>query len=92
MKKLTQQKKDPNQQNLFNPKKPFNYNHMINDIDFAQLKNPVIQVLWEDTADNFTTDKIKSVKHYFQKKYNTTNVNVLTKVKTTISNHLKREQ
>ena len=30
---------------------------------------------------NRNLDKIKSVKYYFQKKYNTTNVNVLTKVK-----------
>ena len=38
-------------------------------------------MIWEDFADNFTQDKLKSVKSYFQKKYNTTNVNVLTKTK-----------
>jgi DNA repair exonuclease SbcCD ATPase subunit len=38
-------------------------------------------VVWEDNNENFTQDKIKSVKHYFQKKYNTTNVNVITKAK-----------
>jgi DNA repair exonuclease SbcCD ATPase subunit len=37
--------------------------------------------VWEDLQENFTQDKMKSVKHYFQKKYNTTNVNVVTKVK-----------
>jgi len=51
------------------------------NVDFSKFENPTIQVTWEDYAENFTTDKIKSVKHYFQKKYNTTNVNVLTKVK-----------
>jgi len=54
---------------------------MIKDLDFSKFENPVIQVTWEDYPENFTTDKIKSVKHYFQKKYKTTNVNVLTKAK-----------
>jgi hypothetical protein len=54
---------------------------MIEDLDFSKYENPAIQVVWEDLQENFTQDKIKSVKHYFQKKYNTTNVNVLTKVK-----------
>ncbi len=66
---------------LFNPPKLFNYNIMIKDLDFSTFENPSIQVVWEDLPENFTQDKIKSVKHYFQKKYNTTNVNVLTKVK-----------
>jgi len=66
---------------LFNPPKLFNYNIMIKDLDFSKFENPTIQVVWEDIQENFTQDKIKSVKHYFQKKYNTTNVNVLTKVK-----------
>ena len=68
---------------LFNPPKHFNYNIMIKDIDFSKFMNPTIQVVWEDFPENFTQDKIKSVKHYFSKKYNTTNVNVLTKAKTT---------
>jgi len=54
---------------------------MTKDLDFSKFENPVIQVTWEDYPENFTTDKIKSVKHYFQKKYKTTNVNVLTKAK-----------
>jgi len=66
---------------LFNPPKPFNYKIMIKDLDFSKFDNPTIQVVWEDQQENFTQDKIKSVKHYFQKKYNTTNVNILTKVK-----------
>jgi len=68
---------------LFNPPKEFNYNIMIKDLDFSLYENPTIQVVWEDLPENFTQDKIKSVKHYFSKKYNTTNVNVLTKAKTT---------
>ena len=66
---------------LFNPPKKFNYNIMIKDLEFSNFENPSIQVVWEDISDNFTQDKIKSVKHYFQKKYNSTNVNVITKVK-----------
>ena len=56
---------------------------MAKEIDFSKFENPYIQVVWEDVNENFTQDKIKGVKHYFQKKYNTTNVNVITKVKTT---------
>jgi DNA repair exonuclease SbcCD ATPase subunit len=67
---------------LFNPTKTFNYKIMIEDLDFSKFENPVIQVVWEDLPENFTQDKIKSVKYYFSKKYNTTNVNVLTKAKT----------
>ena len=54
---------------------------MIEELVQTKLDNPIIQVVWEDLPENFTQDKIKSVKHYFQKKYNTTNVNVVTKVK-----------
>ena len=54
---------------------------MIKDLEFSRFENPSIQVVWEDISENFTQDKIKSVKHYFQKKYGSTNVNVITKVK-----------
>lgn len=81
MRQKKQHRKDPNQQNLFQESKPFNYNIMTKDIDFSKYDNPTIQVVWEDYNENFTQDKIKSVKHYFQKKYNTTNVNVITKAK-----------
>ena len=66
---------------LFNPPKLFNYNIMIKNLDFSVFENPTVQVVWEDLPENFTQDKIKSVKYYFQKKYNTTNVNVLNKSK-----------
>jgi len=68
---------------LFNPKPDFNYTHMKHKIDVSQLENPYIQVIWEDTPENFTQERIKSVKQYFYKKYNSTNVNVITKVKVT---------
>ena len=66
---------------LFNPPPDYNYNFMIKDIDFNKFDNPYIQVVWEDYPENFTQEKIKSVRHYFQKKYNSTNVNVITKTK-----------
>lgn len=68
---------------LFNPKPEFNYQKMESKIDITTLENPYIQVVWEDTPENFTQERIKSVKQYFQKKYNSTNINVITKVKTT---------
>ena len=66
---------------LFNPPLEFNYRIMIKNLDITKLDNPYIQVIWDDYAENFTQEKIKSVRHYFQKKYNTTNVNVITKTK-----------
>jgi DNA repair exonuclease SbcCD ATPase subunit len=50
-------------------------------IDLTKFDNPYVQVVWEDYAENFTQEKIKSVKHYFQQKYSTTNINVITKTK-----------
>jgi DNA repair exonuclease SbcCD ATPase subunit len=66
---------------LFNPPPKFNYKRMPESIDITQLDNPYVQVVWEDYSENFTQEKIKSVRHYFQKKYETTNVNVITKTK-----------
>ena len=68
---------------LFNPIPTYNYKHMATKLDITALENPYIQVIWEDTPENFTQERIKSVKQYFQKKYNSTNINVITKVKTT---------
>ena len=56
---------------------------MSKEINLSMLDNPCIQVIWEDNAENFTQERIKSVKQYFQKKYETTNVNVITKVQNT---------
>lgn len=55
---------------------------MEDTLELQKLDNPYIQVVWEDLAENFTQEKIKSVKHYFQKKYNTTHINIITKSKT----------
>jgi DNA repair exonuclease SbcCD ATPase subunit len=68
--------------NLFNPYPEFNLKNMSKKLDISSLDNPNIQVIWEDTAENFTQEKIKSVKQYFYRKYSSTNVNVITKVKT----------
>ena len=67
---------------LFNPPIIPNFKFMTHKLDVSKLENPYIQVVWEDTAENFTQERIKSVRTYFSKKYNSTNVNVLTKVKT----------
>lgn len=67
---------------LFNPKPEFNYKTMAHKLDTSILENPYIQVIWEDIPENFTQERIKSVKQYFQKKYNSNNINVVTKVKT----------
>jgi len=55
---------------------------MNNNLDISSFDNPYVKVVWEDYAENFTQEKLKSVKHYFEKKYKTNNVNVLTKTKT----------
>jgi DNA repair exonuclease SbcCD ATPase subunit len=67
---------------LFNPIPNFNYNNMSKKLDIESLENPYVQVIWEDTPENFTQERIKSVKQYFMKKYVSSNVNVITKVKT----------
>jgi len=43
-------------------------------------KNPYIKVTWQDTHENFTPEKISRIKSYFQKKYNTKYVQIITKV------------
>ena len=68
---------------LFNPPPIFNLKEMQHNLDVETLDNPYIQVVWEDTPENFTQERIKSAKQYFSKKYNSPNVNVITKVKTT---------
>ena len=41
--------------------------------------NPFIKITWQDVPENFTPEKISRVKSYFQKKYNTKNIKVITK-------------
>ena len=80
---LVRQKTNKTEWDLFNPMPKFNYDNMSKKLDVTLLDNPYIQVVWEDTTENFTQEKIKSVKQYFQKKYSSTNINVITKVKVT---------
>jgi hypothetical protein len=42
-------------------------------------KNPFIKVEWEDSPENLTSERIKRVKEYFKKKYNATDVKIVTK-------------
>lgn len=42
-------------------------------------KNPFIKVEWEDSPENFTKERIKRVKEYFQNKYNTKDVKIIPK-------------
>jgi DNA repair exonuclease SbcCD ATPase subunit len=44
-----------------------------------EYNNPFIKVTWEDTPENFTPEKIKRVKSYFQNKYKSKNIRVITK-------------
>ena len=66
---------------LFNQPIEFDYINMNHDLKVDEIKNPYIQVVWEDTPDNFTQERIKRVRSYFEKKYGSKNVNVVTKVK-----------
>ena len=68
---------------LFNQPPLFDLITMEEDIKNIELDNPYLQVVWEDFAENFTQERIKSVKQYFSKKYSTTNVNIITKTKQT---------
>ena len=74
---------------LFNPYPTYNYSNMPTNLDVSTLENPYIQVIWEDSPENFTQERIKSVKQYFMKKYSSTNINVITKVKTSDDDSLQ---
>ena len=63
---------------LFNPPPVFEYKKMAHNLKVDNLDNPYIQIIWEDYVENFSQEKIRSVKQYFQKKYATSNVNVIT--------------
>lgn len=49
------------------------------------MENPYIKVTWEDVPENFTPEKIRRVKTYFEKKYNTKTVQVITKNLTNVN-------
>ena len=42
-----------------------------------KLENPFIKVTWDDIPENFTQEKIKRVRSYFKRKYNSRNVTVI---------------
>jgi DNA repair exonuclease SbcCD ATPase subunit len=44
-----------------------------------KYNNPFIKVTWEDNPENFTPEKIRRVKSYFQDKYKTKSIQVITK-------------
>ena len=54
-----------------------------------KLKNPFIRVIWEDIPPNFTKERLRRTKAYFQKKYNSKNVTVVTKSKSIDGEELK---
>jgi len=66
---------------LFNQPPIFNLIKMSEKIKTEEYDNPYVQVVWEDVAENFTQERVKSVKQYFAKKYSTSNVNIITKTK-----------
>ena len=43
------------------------------------LDNPFIKVTWEDIPENFTQERIKRIRSYFQRKYTSKNVTIITK-------------
>ena len=49
------------------------------------MSNPFIKVTWEDIPENFTPEKIRRVKSYFEKKYNAKSVQVITKTLTNVN-------
>jgi DNA repair exonuclease SbcCD ATPase subunit len=49
------------------------------------LSNPFIKVTWEDVPENFTPEKIRRVKSYFEKKHNAKSVQVITKTLTNVN-------
>ena len=51
-----------------------------------KYNNPFIKVTWEDTPENFTPEKIRRVKSYFQDKYKGKNIQVITKSLVNTSN------
>lgn len=48
--------------------------------------NPFIKVTWEDVPENFTPEKIRRVKTYFQEKYKAKNVQIVTKTLSNVKN------
>jgi DNA repair exonuclease SbcCD ATPase subunit len=49
------------------------------------MSSPFIKVTWEDVPENFTPEKIRRVKSYFEKKHNAKSVQVITKTLTNVN-------
>ena len=58
-------------------------------MEIDKLENPFVRVIWEDTPGNFTKERLRRVKAYFQKKYKSKNVTVVTKSKSVDGEDLK---
>jgi DNA repair exonuclease SbcCD ATPase subunit len=48
-------------------------------MDLTKLKNPFIRVVWEDVTENFSKERMKRVKSYFSRKYNSKNITIVTR-------------
>jgi DNA repair exonuclease SbcCD ATPase subunit len=59
------------------------------NMETEKLENPFIRVIWEDIPGNFTKERLRRVKSYFQKKYNSKNVTVVTKSQSVDGEELK---
>jgi len=73
---------------LFNPPVEFNLKIMSDNNILVDIDNPYIKVVWEDDPENFTAERKKSVRQYFQDKYSSKNVNVITKAKSVDNSEL----
>lgn len=51
-----------------------------------KYNNPYIKVTWEDVPESFTPERVNRVKSYFQQKYNTKHIKVITKSLTQVEN------
>ena len=48
-------------------------------MDLTKLKNPFVRVVWEDVPENFSKERMKRVKSYFSRKYNSKNITIVTR-------------
>lgn len=48
-------------------------------MESIKYNSPFIKVTWQDVPENFTPEKIRRLKTYFQEKYNTKNIQIITK-------------
>lgn len=46
-------------------------------MDISKIRSPKVRVIWKDSPENFTKEKIKRVEAYFKRKYNAVSVEVV---------------